>query len=59
MTYERRITRWVVVRLSSNLQRQDMARFHKYSDAEGYARTLQRLDSANHYQVVFDTEEQE
>lgn len=42
------------MRRSPNFQCADVARFHKYSDAEGYARILQRLDPVNQYEVTFD-----
>ncbi|MBD3881158.1 hypothetical protein IFO70_05270 [Phormidium tenue FACHB-886] len=54
MTYEDRLKRWVVVRLSPNLQHIDMARFHKFSDAEGYLQTLRRLQPADRFELMFD-----
>ncbi len=37
MTYERRIKRWVVVQILPHLRHVDVARFYRFSDAEGYA----------------------
>jgi hypothetical protein len=54
MTYERRIKRWIVVRLLPNFQHVDIERFYKFSDAEGYAQTLQRLNPNAVYTVMFD-----
>lgn len=54
MTYERRLKRWVVVRLSPNLQHVDLARFYKFSDAKGYAQVLRRLDPVGRYEVMFE-----
>jgi hypothetical protein len=59
MTYERRLKRWVVVRLSPNLQHLDLARFYKFSDAEGYKQVLQRLDPSGRYEVMFEQPSQE
>lgn len=54
MTYRDRITRWVVVRLLPNMQRVTVARFAKESDADGYAKTLQRLYPDQTLVVMFD-----
>lgn len=54
MTYERRIKRWIVVRLLPNLQHIDVGRFYKFSDAEGYMQTLRRLDPTSRYEVMFE-----
>jgi hypothetical protein len=36
MTYERRLKRWIVVRLSNPIRPAIVARFIKFSDATGY-----------------------
>jgi hypothetical protein len=54
MTYERRIKRWVVVRMLPNLQHVDVARFYKFSDAEGYAQVMRQIDRQARYEVMFD-----
>jgi hypothetical protein len=54
MTYERRLKRWVVVRLLPNLKHIDVIRFHKFSDAEGYRQVLQRIDPDGRYEVMFE-----
>ncbi len=56
MTYERRIKRWVVVRILPNLRHVDVARFYRFSDAEGYAQVLRQLNPQAQYQVMFDGE---
>jgi hypothetical protein len=54
MTYEESLRRWIVVRISPTLQHSDVARFHKYSDAEGYKQLLCRLDPTQRYEIMFD-----
>ncbi|NJR66381.1 MAG: hypothetical protein HC772_15370 [Leptolyngbyaceae cyanobacterium CRU_2_3] len=54
MPYRDRIQRWVVVRLLPNFQHQDLARFHKCSDAEGYCQVLRRLEPNGRFAVMFD-----
>ncbi|MEB3292483.1 MAG: hypothetical protein VKJ24_04930 [Synechococcales bacterium] len=56
MTYRDRITRWIVVRLLPNLQRETIARFAKESDADGYASVLRRLEPDQQFIVLFDPE---
>ncbi|MFM7425560.1 MAG: hypothetical protein ACKO7W_11295 [Elainella sp.] len=52
MAYERRLKRWAVVRLLPNFQPVDLARFYKFSDAEGYTQVLRRLDPGGRYEVA-------
>lgn len=59
MTYGDRLKRWVVVLLLPKMQRVDIARFYKYSDAEGHAQTLRRLNPIAHYEVMFDVGEED
>ncbi|QYO62462.1 hypothetical protein [Leptolyngbya sp. 7M] len=59
MTYGNRLRRWIVVRLSSNLQHVDVARFLKYADAEGYRQILRRIDPTRRYEIMFDAGEQD
>ncbi|MBE9180662.1 hypothetical protein IQ268_19050 [Oculatella sp. LEGE 06141] len=55
MTYGDRLRkRWAVVRLLPNMQRVDVGWFYQYSDADGYAKTLRRLDPEFQFEVVFD-----
>lgn len=54
MTYEAQLKRWVVVLLLPNLQRVDVARFCKCSDAEGHAQILRRMNPNQTYEVMFD-----
>ncbi|MGG6294469.1 hypothetical protein ACQ4M4_08600 [Leptolyngbya sp. AN02str] len=55
MTYSSRLRkRWVVVRLLPNMQRVDVAWCFTFSDAEGYAKLLQRLDPTVRCVVMFD-----
>ncbi|HEY9657941.1 MAG TPA: hypothetical protein V6C65_05710 [Allocoleopsis sp.] len=56
MTYGDRLKRWVVVLLLPKMQRLDVARFHKASDAEGYAQVLRRINPDRTYTVMFDPE---
>jgi hypothetical protein len=53
-SYEEHIQRWVVVRLCPNFKHQDLARFHKCSDAEGYCQVMRRLYPDSKFQVMFD-----
>jgi hypothetical protein len=52
--YGERIQRWVVVRLLPNFKHQDLARFHKCSDAEGYCQVMRRLHPEGRFEVMFD-----
>ncbi len=54
MTYGDRLQRWVVVRLLPNMQRVDVARFYKHTDAEGHAQALRQLNPTATYIIVFD-----
>jgi len=55
MTYSDRLRkRWAVVRLLPQMQRVDVGWFYRYSDADGYAKILRRLDPAFTFEVVFD-----
>ncbi|NJN86353.1 MAG: hypothetical protein HC881_08635 [Leptolyngbyaceae cyanobacterium SL_7_1] len=55
MTYGDRLRkRWAVVRLLPQMQRVDVEWFYKYSDAEGYAKILRRLDPQFQFEVMFD-----
>lgn len=46
--------RWAVVRLLPKMQRVDVVWFYQYSDAEGYAKILRRLDPQYQFKVVFE-----
>lgn len=59
MTYGNRLRRWIVVRLSPNLRHVDIARFHKYSDADGYKQILRCIDPTRRYEIMFDAGEPE
>jgi hypothetical protein len=59
MTYGDRLRRWVVVRLLPNMQRVDVARFYKYSDAEGHVQILRRINPEFDYLIVFDPQERD
>jgi hypothetical protein len=52
--YGDRIQRWVVVRLLPKMQRVDVARFYRFSDAEGYAQALRQLCPDDTFEVMFD-----
>ena len=54
MPYSDRLKRWVVVRLSANLQHTDLARFYKFSDAEGYMRVMRQLEPQTRFEIMFD-----
>jgi hypothetical protein len=55
MTYGDRLRkRWAVVRLLPKMQRVDVGWFYQYSDAEGYAKILRRLDPQYQFEVVFE-----
>lgn len=54
MAYERRLKRWIVVRLLADRQRLDVARFYKHADAEGHLQALRRLNPEARYTVIFD-----
>lgn len=57
MTYGKRHSPWVIVRLLPNMQRAVVGRFRKRSDAEGHLQVLQRLIPNAEMIVVFDVEE--
>ncbi len=46
--------RWAVVRLLPTMQCVDVGWFYHYSDADGYAKILRRLDPAYKFEIVFD-----
>lgn len=54
MTYEDSLRRWIVVRLSPDLHHVDVARFYKYSDAEGYLQLLRQTDPSRRYEIMFE-----
>ncbi len=55
MTYSDRLRkRWAVVRLLPQMRRVDVGWFYHYSDADGYAKILHRLDPGGKFEVVFD-----
>jgi hypothetical protein len=56
MPYSDRIQRWVVVRLNTATDRTSIARFVKFSDAEGYAQALNRSHPTQRYLVMFDAQ---
>lgn len=57
MTYGKRLSPWIIVRLLPNMQRAVVGRFRKRSDAEGHLQVLQRLIPDAEMIVVFDVEE--
>jgi len=57
MPYDQRLQPWVVVLLLPKMQRVDVARFHNFSDAEGYAQVMRRLNPDRTYEVMFDPSE--
>ena len=56
MTYSDRLKRWVVVRLSSDWQQTEIARFYRFSDADNCARILQQREPQATIKVIFDAE---
>lgn len=54
MAYGDRLKRWVVVRLLPDMQRIDMARFHQYADADGYAHAMRRICPEGQFVVMFE-----
>jgi hypothetical protein len=55
MTYGERLRkRWVVVRLLPKMQHVDVGYFFKYTDAQGYAEILRRLDPGDRFEVMFE-----
>jgi len=55
MTYGDRLRkRWVVVRLLPKMQHVDVGYFFKYTDAQGYAEILRRLDPGDRFEVMFE-----
>ena len=59
MTYRGRLHHWVVVRLLPNFQHVDMARFYKFSDAEGYLKTVRQLHPSDRFELMFDPKAEE
>lgn len=55
MTYrDRLLNRCAVVRLLPQMRRVEVGWFYHYSDADGYAKILRRLDPGSKFEVVFD-----
>lgn len=59
MSYADRLKRWAVVRLLPNLQRTVVERFHKRSDADGFAQALRRVLPTAEIIVIFDPPQNE
>ena len=57
MTYSKRLSPWVIVRLLPNMQRIVVGRFRTRSDAEGHLQVLRRVIPDAEMIVVFDVEE--
>jgi hypothetical protein len=57
MAYHSRLKPWVVVLLLPKMQRIDVARFHSFSDADGHAQVLRRLQPDREYVVMFEPPE--
>ena len=57
MTCNKRLSRWVIVRLLPNMRRVVVGRFRTRSDAEGHLQALRRLIPGAEMIVVFDVEE--
>jgi hypothetical protein len=53
MPYRDSLKRWVVVRFVSATDRSPVARFVKFSDAEGHAQALNRQHPTDRYLVMF------
>ncbi|NJO41501.1 MAG: hypothetical protein HC769_15650 [Cyanobacteria bacterium CRU_2_1] len=57
MPYSDRLKRWIVVRLNPTMPHPShVARFVKFSDAEGHAQILRRLHPQAEFSVLFDPE---
>ena len=54
MAYHSRLKPWVVVLLLPKMQRLDVARFHSFSDTDGHAQVLRRLQPDREYVVMFE-----
>lgn len=59
MTYGESLRRWVIVRLSPDLRHVDVARFYKYSDAEGYRRILRQNHPTSRYEIMFEAKKKD
>jgi len=57
MTYNKRLSPWVIVRLLPNMRRVVVGRFRTRADAEGHLQALRRLMPDAQMIVVFDVEE--
>lgn len=58
MTYGKRLSPWVIVRLLPNMRRRVVGRFRTRSDAEGHLQALRRLMPDAEMIVMFDVEEE-
>ncbi len=58
MTYLKRLSPWVIVRILPNMQRVIVGRFRTRSDAEGQSQLLQRLLPTAQFVIVFDVDDQ-
>jgi hypothetical protein len=57
MTFNKRLSPWIIVRLLPNMQRVVVGQFRKRSDAEGHLQALRRLLPDAQLIIVFDVEE--
>lgn len=53
-SYRERLNHWAVIRLLPKMQRAVVCRFHRATDAEGYAKVMRQLESSGQFIVVFD-----
>ncbi|BAU42881.1 MULTISPECIES: hypothetical protein [Cyanophyceae] len=55
MTYQERLNSWLVVHLRPDYRWAIAARFHRRSDADGYAQLLRQRSPGALFWVVFDS----
>ncbi len=54
MTYQNKLSPWVVHKLMPNLKQLVVSRFRKRNDAEAYLKMLKQSQPDNNFAVVFD-----
>lgn len=54
MSYRNALSPWCIIQHLPKMQRVIVARFRKRNDAEAHCKTLNRLNPAIRYEIIFD-----
>ncbi|HEY9599181.1 MAG TPA: hypothetical protein V6D33_16060 [Cyanophyceae cyanobacterium] len=54
MTYQKRLSPWLIIRLQPNLKHITVARCRRRCDAEGHVRVLKQMIPHAQFAIVFD-----